>query len=62
MISVPLVGLDKNIDFKIASFEWSQYWPISHKPILKMNESYEQALISESKYKLLDQRSPILAN
>ncbi len=25
MISVPLVGLDKNIDFKIASFEWSQY-------------------------------------
>ncbi len=34
---------------------------ISHKPILKMNESYEQALISESKYKLLDQRSPILA-
>ncbi len=35
---------------------------ISHKPILKMNESYERALISESKYKLLDQRSPILAN
>ncbi len=26
MISVPLVGLDKNIDFKIAFFEWSQYW------------------------------------